>query len=294
MQEFLTNLYEIENFTTYLSIAIAVLVVLFFLVLFLGKKDQKLEETKKLQKLEMDSFKETSEAVKMETSKIENQTAEETTSIPVLDTSDLIVTDDTVSMPAIKELPEESTLAALQDLTDGNIELPKIKEPVIEEVNEVKPMLDEIMQDEENEPISLSEITMPTEEHILPKEKELPKFSEVIPNEEMVLPEFNFDDVISSLNEETIIESKKEEITEVPELPSIPTLTDYAPELIVKEELPKKPIGQPIFSSVYVTKKEEDNIIDLTNIGQEVKSESKNVENNTSFDSILGETYNIK
>ncbi len=69
MQDFFNKLYGIENFTTYLIIAIAVLVILFLLILFLGKKDQKLEETKKLQKLSKDTFKEESKKVALDVRK---------------------------------------------------------------------------------------------------------------------------------------------------------------------------------------------------------------------------------
>ena len=62
--EFIKNLYNSDNFTLYLTIALIVLVILFFVVLIFGKKDQ-LEETKRLQKIETDdAFKK--EPVKVE------------------------------------------------------------------------------------------------------------------------------------------------------------------------------------------------------------------------------------
>lgn len=54
MKDFIYGLYSNDNFTTYLVIALIVLVILFVIVLLFGKKDQKLEETKKLQKLELE------------------------------------------------------------------------------------------------------------------------------------------------------------------------------------------------------------------------------------------------
>ncbi len=56
--DFIYELYKNDNFTTYLLIALVVLVVLFIVVLIFGKKDQKLEETKRLQKIDVDAFKE--------------------------------------------------------------------------------------------------------------------------------------------------------------------------------------------------------------------------------------------
>lgn len=302
MQEIINNLYEMENFTNYITIAIAVLIVLFLIVLFLGKKDQKLEETKKLQKLEMDSFKETSAAVKAESTKI----SEETTSIPVLETSDLleIKEEEIINSPIISQNKEEETLSVLQDLTEGNVELPKMKVEEKIVFPEASP-LSEISQDESSEPISLSEISTQINDIELPKIKEEETFKEEnnVETEQIVLPDLNFDDVISSLNEETkeVKSSDLEETMVIPPAVSELVFENKAPleevkeELIVpkKEEPIKKVISNPIFSSVYVPKKEDD-IIDLTNIGaEEVINSPSKVESNPSFSAILGETYEI-
>ena len=47
MMDFIYDLYQNDNFVLYLTIALVILVILFVVVLFFGKKDQKLEETKK-------------------------------------------------------------------------------------------------------------------------------------------------------------------------------------------------------------------------------------------------------
>lgn len=57
MMDFIYELYKSDNFVMILSIVLGVLVLLFVLVFIFGKKDQKLEETKRLQKLEIDTFK---------------------------------------------------------------------------------------------------------------------------------------------------------------------------------------------------------------------------------------------
>lgn len=57
MMDFIYELYKSDNFVMILSIVLVALVLLFVLVFIFGKKDQKLEETKRLQKLEMDTFK---------------------------------------------------------------------------------------------------------------------------------------------------------------------------------------------------------------------------------------------
>lgn len=57
MMDFIYELYKSDNFVMILSIVLGVLVLLFVLVFIFGKKDQKLEETKRLQKLVVDTFK---------------------------------------------------------------------------------------------------------------------------------------------------------------------------------------------------------------------------------------------
>ena len=58
MMDFIYELYQNDNFVLYLTIALVILIVLFVLVLIFGKRDQKLEETKRLQKIDVDAFKE--------------------------------------------------------------------------------------------------------------------------------------------------------------------------------------------------------------------------------------------
>ena len=61
MKNFIYGLYQNDNFTLILVIALVVLIIAFVLVYFFGKKDQKLEETKRLQKIELDAFKKVEE-----------------------------------------------------------------------------------------------------------------------------------------------------------------------------------------------------------------------------------------
>ena len=61
MKDFIYGLYQNDNFTLILVIALVVLIIAFVLVYFFGKKDQKLEETKRLQKIELDAFKKVEE-----------------------------------------------------------------------------------------------------------------------------------------------------------------------------------------------------------------------------------------
>ena len=104
---FIYELYKNESFTTYLIIALIILVVLFVVVLIYGKKDQKLEETKKLQKIDPDAFKENKkEPEKVEVAKKEVAVAPE----------------EKVESPSVKEEvhatefePEKENTSALLD-----------------------------------------------------------------------------------------------------------------------------------------------------------------------------------
>jgi len=74
MMDFIYKLYDYDNFTLYLTIILVVLIVLFVLVLIFGKKDKALEETRRLQKIELEESKkafkeEEKEPVKLETPK---------------------------------------------------------------------------------------------------------------------------------------------------------------------------------------------------------------------------------
>ena len=69
MEEFLESLYNYEYFGFYLIISIIVLVLLFLVILFFGKKDQKVREveaTKKLQQINAEAFKEEETKEKVE------------------------------------------------------------------------------------------------------------------------------------------------------------------------------------------------------------------------------------
>ena len=144
---FIYELYKDENFTTYLVIALVVLVALFIVVLIFGKKDQKMEETKRLQKIDPDAFKEDKkEPEKVEISKKEEQPIVEdvpeielpkideevhvTDFEPEVENSALLIDEE----PAITfdEKALENDLQEIENLKKefSNIELPKIEEKV--------------------------------------------------------------------------------------------------------------------------------------------------------------------
>lgn len=102
MEQFLEKLYNYEYFGTYLMISIAVLVLLFIVILFFGKKDQKnreIEATKKLQQINNDTFKDDSIMEKVE---VPNNNI----GVNPLNTSSPQNLNDTMVMPSLESINE--------------------------------------------------------------------------------------------------------------------------------------------------------------------------------------------
>jgi len=73
VREFIVELYANENFPIYLGAIILVLLIAFFIVFFLGKKDKKkIEMTQRLETIKADAFKEVTPPVKVEAVPAEN------------------------------------------------------------------------------------------------------------------------------------------------------------------------------------------------------------------------------
>lgn len=296
MMDFIYELYQNDNFVLYLTIALVILIILFVLVLIFGKHDQKLEETRKLQKIEVDNaFKEEKkDPVKLESAN--SKTESEELEIPKKAKS---IFDDTQVLPISKE-PETNSLES-RDEKDENVEVTSFKpaeetkkdlEPLKEEkVSKPKPLID---IEEESKPINLEQ-----------------------------LEKNSFDDISLDLEKElSELESIKKEFNDI-ELPE-------SKKEIVKEEAPKeetkkenKPYksGPQVFSSVFVNKEkdeekqvvakadikkderpkvnlftiqDDEEEIELPSLKSEHKEEKKEPVKNFSFDDINGETYNIK
>ena len=291
MMDFIYELYQNDNFVLYLTIALVILIILFVLVLIFGKHDQKLEETRKLQKIEVDNaFKEEKkDPVKLESAN--SKTESEELEIPKKAKS---IFDDTQVLPISKE-PETNSLES-RDEKDENVEVTSFKpaeetkkdlEPLKEEkVSKPKPLID---IEEESKPINLEQ-----------------------------LEKNSFDDISLDLEKElSELESIKKEFNDI-ELPE-------SKKEIVKEETKKenKPYksGPQVFSSVFVNKEkdeekqvvaktdikkderpkvnlftiqDDEEEIELPSLKSEHKEEKKEPAKNFSFDDINGETYNIK
>lgn len=203
MKDFIYGLYQNDNFTLILVIALVVLIIAFVVVYFFGKKDQKLEETKRLQKIELDAFKQEEKAPE----KVE------------------------VKEELKKEDEEKETINEDVNVTEF---IPDVKEEIEEEVNiplkkeeEVKPLFKD--HEEEEKPISINEFSSDLEDEKL--ENDLSSLESIknefnsinIPEvkEEMEKPVFKpspqiFSSVFVDKKEENIVSNNEEEhVTEI-------------------------------------------------------------------------------
>ena len=245
MMDFIYELYQNDNFVLYLTIALVILIVLFVLVLIFGKRDQKLEETKRLQKIDVDAFKEEN---KDEVNKVEvKEELKENGTLESKEDKENIkeekvneevkspksIFDDTVVLPVLNKEENKEDV----EVTTFEPKVEESKEDVtVETKNEiVKPLLSD--SEEEDKPIKLDEI--------------------------------NFDDlsIEKDLDE---LENIKNEFNSI----KIPEVKEIKEEKVVErnETKPFKPSPQ-VFSSVFVKKNEED--VKEEKVNEEVKVEEK-------------------
>ena len=203
MKDFIYGLYQNDNFTLILVLALVVLIIAFVVVYFFGKKDQKLEETKRLQKIELNAFKQEEK-----------------------DPEKVEVKEELKKEDEVKEAINEDV-----NVTEF---IPDIKGEIEEEVNiplkkeeEVKPLFKD--HEEEEKPISINELSSDFEDEKL--ENDLSSLESIknefnsinIPEvkEEMEKPVFKpspqiFSSVFVDKKEENIISNNEEEhVTEI-------------------------------------------------------------------------------
>lgn len=203
MKDFIYGLYQNDNFTLILVIALVVLIIAFVVVYFFGKKDQKLEETKRLQKIELDAFKQEEKVPE----KVE------------------------VKEELKKEDEEKETINEDVNVTEF---IPDVKEEIEEEVNiplkkeeEVKPLFKD--HEEEEKPISINELSSNLEDEKLENDlsslesikNEFNSINILEVKEEMEKPVFKpspqiFSSVFVDKKEENIVSNNEEEhVTEI-------------------------------------------------------------------------------
>lgn len=203
MKDFIYGLYQNDNFTLILVIALVVLIIAFVVVYFFGKKDQKLEETKRLQKIELDAFKQEENVPE----KVE-------------------VKEELKKEDEVKETIKEDV-----NVTEF---IPDVKDEIEEEVNiplkkeeNVRPLFKD--HEEEEKPISINELSSDLEDEKL--ENDLSSLESIknefnsinIPEvkEEIEKPVFKpspqiFSSVFVDKKEENIVSNNEEEhVTEI-------------------------------------------------------------------------------
>lgn len=231
--EFLYKLYETQYFGIGLFIVITILTFLFLVILFFGKKDEKvrkLEETKKLQLEQEPAFKEVNDngasldipVIEQPLNEVSEQVEpiapiEEPVVAPIEEESanefkmevneSLQNIEPTVEVeeptPAVEPILEPNNEVNLDDLfqTNGVIE-EHVLEPVVEaqeenHIEEVQPVVNEEVTQVE-EPVTSTEPSFkPFPDFELPKKMEMPKLNEEEKAEEQTIePVSNLENII--------------------------------------------------------------------------------------------------
>lgn len=283
MMDFIYKLYNYDNFTLYLTIAIVVLIILFFVVLVFGKKDQKLEETKRLQKIDLDLFKE------------EKKLPE---TVEIVEEKDSELDKTLVNIPLIEEEKpnvlntEEVEVTTFKPAIEEKIEEEKYEAPTIkieEEVNIPELAFDDISNSLEKELSDLEQIK--NEFHNI----EVPKVEDTKKPDVTLRPYQANSQVFSS-----VFVGKQNEAEEVKE--------DNESVIKIEEIKEEEPVIEPVtpVKTVEIAEDEDDDF-DLPVLKEEPKEEvveeTKEAEEKPqvsedtstfSFDDLIGETYKIK
>ena len=309
MMDFIYELYQNDNFVLYLTIALVILIVLFVLVLIFGKRDQKLEETKRLQKIDVDAFKEekkedvTKVEVKEEPNEseiLETTTKEEVSATNVTEEVKPAksIFDDTQVLPIAsneekkedsKELTEKINVVTFEpkNVEVSKEDVPLIKDEIKEEKS-VKPLFGDV--EEEDKPIKLDEISFDD----LAIEKDLGEL-ENIKNE---FDSIKIPDVNEVKKEEKVIErNESKPFKPSPQVFSSVFVKKEDPVVEeVKEEntLPEK--KEEVHKTSLFSIQDDEDTIELPPLKMQKKKEEEKTEEvkTFSFDDISGETYDIK
>ena len=148
MKDFIFNLYSNDNFTVILTIILVILVIAFFIVLFFGKKDKKLQETQRLQKLN-NAFKEETKEEKIEVPKED-----------IKEEKDSVVVVKPMDEPPFDDMPEVKTEPVKEEVPEVPVVEPKVEDaPKVEEEPEEKDFhFDELSASLEKELTALENI----------------------------------------------------------------------------------------------------------------------------------------
>lgn len=303
MEEILNELYSYEYFGIYLIISIVVLVLLFAIILFFGKKDQKEREktaTLKLQQINEDAFREESLAEKLE---IENEKLEnDTIIVPNINDIPSITSeqDNEIPEPVLpvqEELPQVEETEEIVEIKEAELPNQEVEPVSVEEkVEEVAPLLEKV----EEKPLVFNEFNFESEKEIpvVPK-IETPYENLIKPEivkEEIEVPTFDFDEIVKGVEEV----KKEQTYTKGPEIFSsvyVPKKEEVElPKVEVKEV--KSIVEKDLEFELPTLKKvpEVEPVIQKEEIKEEVREEKIEmpVLNDYDLDNLSGETYTIK
>ena len=305
MMDFIYGLYQNDNFVLYLTIALVILIILFVLVLIFGKRDQKLEETKRLQKIDVDAFKEEQPKEKVKVEVPAPEIKEEVKPVLEEPKEEQKVTEE--ETPKAKSIFDDTQVLPIKKTTEIenaeeiNVTTFEPKASVTEEIAiepkkeekkaVIKPLVD---IEEEDKPINIKELDEINFDDIN-LEKDLDEI-------ENIKKEFNSIEIpkIKEEKEDKVVEEKKETkaYKPGPQIFSSVFVNKEAPKEEVKEEIPKTEVKETPKpkTSLFSIQDDDEETIELPPLKKtETKEESPKTETKTfSFDDITGETYNIK
>ena len=244
--KFLENLYEMENFGLYLFAIIGILIVLFMIVLLLGKRDEKRRKEEEKKEIENNTNVTQDTNITQET----NNTLDTNTKVEDEQNNSSFAFHDEV-VPSPVEAPVSEPV---QNVTLEKESIPEVKEPVFTTTNSV-----------------LNDDVPSLEQEKQPKLEETPVVNvvteEPTPKVEAPVKEFDFDALASAISKE--LESiEKKEVPKVEEPKTINSnFKTYEPvDLETKDELKEdvknepvkpRPVMPTVFSSVYVNREKE-------------------------------------
>jgi len=172
VKEFFINLYNNPSFPIYLGAVIGVLVIAFFVVFFLGKKDKEnYDKTQRLEAINANAFKENTVPVQMnvapqvvtEEQKIQdnNQVIEQPVAAPVVEQPPVIeqpVVAPVVEQPQVVEQPVVAPVVEQPPVIEQPVVAPVIEQPQVVE----QPVVEPIPEVEQPEPIQDTTVVYPT------------------------------------------------------------------------------------------------------------------------------------
>ncbi|MBE6148051.1 MAG: hypothetical protein E7167_00865 [Firmicutes bacterium] len=287
MKDFVIRLYANENFPIYLGAIIIVLLIAFFVVFFLGRKDKKkIEMTQRLEAINADAFKEVSTPIDASIDTVETPNPVEQPNSVVPDTSTVNIAE---TIPEVPTSNVEITTEEVQPKTmpvEPNIEIsvpPVIASPVEHPVVDVQPdtQLEQIIDEKPVLNFNQEPIIKP----YVP-EPDISNFNTLASSIENELNELEKQQEIAKpYMENTSRTTPVVETIPIIEMPVVPNLSETVPPAVMPVVENQKPILEPVqtdpiniapaevkptkvmtdvFSSVYAPKKTVDPFLEET------------------------------